>query len=312
MFDEISPSNQTSLTSEVLNYCIICDESFSSRTLYCTTCGSQVNPRVINAINSTSSPGNVTDNNLESILRNIFEESINSIKPSRQISQDYLKNLGKIILDKNRGILHDSFIDIGPLRLLAVPASFNSICPPITLEGEFVWGMPRFGESEFQNDIKGKIVITERGKVSFAKKLLHAQNSGAIALLVTQTVPLWPFVMTDSSEDLNNLSNILPAFMISQESSNLIDKLIQIKTLKGTIKVNIGDTVCSICQEEMVLADEVLKLNCRHIYHSTCVMSWLESHNTCPLCRVEMPKEDDKYNNENYLSTENFYDMLFG
>lgn len=34
-----------------------------------------------------------------------------------------------------------------------------------------------------------------------------------------------------------------------------------------------------------VLPDSKLKLSCGHIFHNGCIMTWLEEHNTCPLCR---------------------------
>ena len=38
----------------------------------------------------------------------------------------------------------------------------------------------------------------------------------------------------------------------------------------------------------------IYKLTCRHSYHQQCVTSWLTNHNTCPLCRLELPKEENK------------------
>jgi len=49
---------------------------------------------------------------------------------------------------------------------------------------------------------------------------------------------------------------------------------------------------CSICQEDFEVGATVLKLPCRHCYHADCVTEWLHQNNTCPLCRLELPKED--------------------
>jgi ankyrin repeat protein len=42
-----------------------------------------------------------------------------------------------------------------------------------------------------------------------------------------------------------------------------------------------GDYSCSICLE----GNNLLQLHCSHIYHSVCIQKWLESSNTCPMCR---------------------------
>jgi Ring finger domain/PA domain len=191
--------------------------------------------------------------------------------------------------------LHDTTLDIYNLRILAVPASFTSLsdsCLPIT--GDIVLGVPMHGESALQDDVRGKIVVLERGKVSFVQKALAAKAAGAIAIIVTQNAPVWPFLMTDSSREIETIGfELLPTFMISQRDAEVVSKLIIHRSITATIRYSINETACSICQDDMEVGEQILKLHCRHCYHTACVMSWLESHNTCPLCRHEMPKEED-------------------
>uniref|UniRef100_A0A1D2ACM3 RING-type domain-containing protein n=1 Tax=Auxenochlorella protothecoides TaxID=3075 RepID=A0A1D2ACM3_AUXPR len=49
---------------------------------------------------------------------------------------------------------------------------------------------------------------------------------------------------------------------------------------------------CSICHETYSPGDEVVELPCDHCFHPDCVMPWLETHNTCPVCRLELPAEE--------------------
>lgn len=71
-----------------------------------------------------------------------------------------------------------------------------------------------------------------------------------------------------------------------------------------------SNPICSICSLEM-LSDQPLRMLCpetdslvnavvlgsaKHIFHSTCVDSWIGSHHSCPLCRREisvLPHEMD-------------------
>ena len=44
---------------------------------------------------------------------------------------------------------------------------------------------------------------------------------------------------------------------------------------------------CSICFENINFSgQEVSVLNCGHLYHSTCLLRWLESNLNCPECKV--------------------------
>ena len=42
---------------------------------------------------------------------------------------------------------------------------------------------------------------------------------------------------------------------------------------------------CSVCWEDFKLAEPVRKLVCDHMYHTQCIVPWLQLHGTCPICR---------------------------
>ncbi|KAK9078691.1 hypothetical protein SSX86_002748 [Deinandra increscens subsp. villosa] len=47
-----------------------------------------------------------------------------------------------------------------------------------------------------------------------------------------------------------------------------------------------GGSGCSICLEDYKAADEVrLFPECGHLFHVTCIDTWLKAHPTCPVCR---------------------------
>lgn len=46
---------------------------------------------------------------------------------------------------------------------------------------------------------------------------------------------------------------------------------------------------CSISQETFELGDVVVSLPCGHRYKEDPIVHWLKMHNTCPVCRIEVP-----------------------
>ncbi|XP_006660439.1 E3 ubiquitin-protein ligase RNF181-like [Oryza brachyantha] len=55
----------------------------------------------------------------------------------------------------------------------------------------------------------------------------------------------------------------------------------------------VAGTVCSVCTEEIAVEDAVVRLPCAHWYHAGCISPWLGIRGTCPMCRAELPANDD-------------------
>ncbi|KAI3681253.1 hypothetical protein L6452_36042 [Arctium lappa] len=48
---------------------------------------------------------------------------------------------------------------------------------------------------------------------------------------------------------------------------------------------------CAVCKDQFVIDDETKQLPCKHMYHPDCILPWLSQHNSCPVCRFQLPKE---------------------
>lgn len=60
-------------------------------------------------------------------------------------------------------------------------------------------------------------------------------------------------------------------------------------TIKITNRHLNSDSHCPVCQDKFELGIEARQMPCNHIYHSGCIEPWLVQHNSCPVCRVELP-----------------------
>ncbi|GFZ18068.1 RING/U-box superfamily protein [Actinidia rufa] len=60
-------------------------------------------------------------------------------------------------------------------------------------------------------------------------------------------------------------------------------------TIKITQRHLNTNSHCPVCQDKFELGSEARQMPCNHIYHSDCIVPWLVQHNSCPVCRLELP-----------------------
>ncbi|KAK4412781.1 E3 ubiquitin-protein ligase RZF1 [Sesamum alatum] len=76
-------------------------------------------------------------------------------------------------------------------------------------------------------------------------------------------------------------------------SRSSIDALPTIKISKKHVR---ADSTCAVCKENFELGSRVRKLPCKHLYHSDCIVPWLEQRSSCPVCRQEITSQPSTNN----------------
>lgn len=72
-----------------------------------------------------------------------------------------------------------------------------------------------------------------------------------------------------------------------------------------TVKIASEDEalVCAICKDMVNVGEVSKKLPCGHGYHGDCIVPWLSSRNSCPVCRFELPTDDPEYEEQRQKQT---------
>lgn len=72
-----------------------------------------------------------------------------------------------------------------------------------------------------------------------------------------------------------------------------VEKLPKFKITEEHLRSELSQ--CAVCKDDFELDAEVRQMPCKHIYHPDCILPWLAEHNSCPICRFELPTDDTDY-----------------
>ncbi|WJX71819.1 RING-type E3 ubiquitin transferase [Trifolium repens] len=76
-------------------------------------------------------------------------------------------------------------------------------------------------------------------------------------------------------------------------SKSAVEKLPVIEVTEELLESD--SSQCAVCKDTFALGEKAKQMPCKHIYHTDCILPWLELHNSCPVCRHELPTDDPDY-----------------
>eukprot|EP00592_Proboscia_alata_P014543 CAMPEP_0194395288 /NCGR_PEP_ID=MMETSP0174-20130528/124340_1 /TAXON_ID=216777 /ORGANISM="Proboscia alata, Strain PI-D3" /LENGTH=492 /DNA_ID=CAMNT_0039191205 /DNA_START=235 /DNA_END=1713 /DNA_ORIENTATION=- len=232
-------------------------------------------------------------------------------------AKDCIARIPRTVLDENSAILHQVSIECvpppsnssssssmrrEPLFADAIIGEFGRF-PPYDITGKLVY--VRVDVDVDPGRMRGAVVYFDRGGSTFATKARLAHSNGAVAMIVGNNVPIWPYVMKDSKREASSVT--IPVVMIKRSDGTKVKQLLSSKENENaTVRCRLlakrrgeDEGGCVVCRDRFAVGDTVMRLPfCSHCFHENCALYWLKSHNTCPFCRRELPTDDEEYERE--------------
>ncbi|KAJ4803380.1 RING/U-box superfamily protein [Rhynchospora pubera] len=76
-------------------------------------------------------------------------------------------------------------------------------------------------------------------------------------------------------------------------AKSVVSSLPDVKVTEQMMETD--DAQCAVCMDSFEPGYTAKQMPCKHIYHPDCILPWLELHNSCPVCRFELPTDDADY-----------------
>lgn len=76
----------------------------------------------------------------------------------------------------------------------------------------------------------------------------------------------------------------------SPASKSAVEAIPSVKITSAFLEID-PIVICAVCKDQFVIDDETKELPCKHMYHPDCILPWLSHHNSCPVCRFQLPTD---------------------
>jgi hypothetical protein len=143
------------------------------------------------------------------------------------------------------------------------------------------------------DDIQVRLIPHRINAMRRATRIFHQARLRRNASTTQQNVP---FLLVDDSANNIELKlekaveKLVKYTRLRDEGKEEVELLQQaVKLGNATTKTKSN---CSVCFDELVESDIALLPACCHFFHFACLITWLDSRSTCPMCRSDAHKEE--------------------
>lgn len=85
---------------------------------------------------------------------------------------------------------------------------------------------------------------------------------------------------------------------LSERALSQLPEIVYNESTMEQLSLTDGDPACAICCEDYSLGKRLLQLPCKHLFCFECGQEWLRRSCTCPVCRSEVPDEEEESESE--------------
>ena len=125
--------------------------------------------------------------------------------------------------------------------------------------------------------------------------VLHPRSSGGLLDLILNYALIQNYN--------RNLEQIINQIMMNDNnkygnppaSQSSVDKLKNFNISEQKLKEFGFENSCPVCKDEFLVNEDCILMPCEHHFHKNCLLPWLKERNSCPVCRFELPTDDEDF-----------------
>ena len=216
--------------------------------------------------NSNNNRGNNSNNSENNNINNLFSNILNILQPNNQSNSNINNN------SNNNNSSNNENNNQGPPTLANVFSTFSKTVSDIShLASQLnnISSLNNFNISNNSNDNYINDDNDDAPPIPIQQGPHFYSNIQVLPPIIIGGGGL--FNPLQNRVNINAIMDLLPSSIVTEKKEE--------------------DSNCIICLSDMNVGDNVTSLPCLHVFHTDCIKHWLESKNSCPVCKLAITEE---------------------